>query len=150
MNDSYHIRAHGVPASKGSKRWLPNGRMLDSDPKLRSWESSVKIAYLTAYGKPFPIEGPIKVEIEFYFPRPKNHYGTRSGIRYLKPLAPVWFARTPDIDKCVRATLDPLTGLLWNDDAQVTILNVEQRYEGLETPGAIIRVSSITVVTLDE
>jgi hypothetical protein len=37
-----------------------------------------------------PLEGPLEVRLSFYFPRPKNHYGSGKNAHVLKPGMDVW------------------------------------------------------------
>ena len=139
------LRVFGTPASQGSKRWLPNGRMIEADKKLKPWRSAVYEAVNHTFNpKSFlSLEGPIAVRVTFLFERPKNHYGTRQGEPYLKGSAPRYKTSTPDVDKCLRALLDPLTEMkVWKDDSQVVIAHAVKRYcnEG-EKPGAIVIIT---------
>jgi Holliday junction resolvase RusA-like endonuclease len=78
----------------------------------------------------------------FRLKRPKSHYRTGRFADQLRPDAPLYPAKYPDVDKLCRSTLDGLkAGQAFADDAQVVVL------EGLkvfadqgEEPGARIRV----------
>ena len=62
-----------------------------------------------------PIQGGVAVELHFVFKKPKSV--TRS-LPWVKP----------DIDKLVRAVLDGLTGVAYEDDCQVVTLNASKHY----------------------
>ena len=47
----------------------------------------------------------------------------------------------PDIDKLARSVLDALTGVCWQDDAQVCDLILSKRYS--DTPGLTVTVSRL-------
>ena len=142
---SIHLRVYGTPASQGSKRWLPSGRMIEADKKLRPWRNAVIDAVVKADSQGLRLEGPLEVWVTFLFDRPKAHYGTGKNSGVLRENAPVYLSRTPDIDKAVRATLDGITeAALWGDDAQVAVLKARKMYAGTgEAPGAIIDISAI-------
>jgi Holliday junction resolvase RusA-like endonuclease len=53
-------------------------------------------------------EGPIRLSITFYMPRPKR----------LKKSA-YWHTKKPDRDNLEKAICDALNGILWTDDAQI-------------------------------
>lgn len=73
--------------------------------------------------------GPVEVVIEFFMPRPKNHYGTGRNAGKLKPSAPEWCTTKPDTDKLERAVLDALTKAgVYGDDGQVAKLGSTKRY----------------------
>lgn len=146
------LRVFGTPASQGSKKWLPNGRMIDADKKLKPWRTAVHEAIyheLKLDTGPYPpLEGPVVVRAVFLFERPKAHYGSRKGVPYLRPDAPYFVTRTPDVDKCLRALLDPITEMgVWKDDSQVVITHGMKRYcNDLEAPGALVRITTVPVV----
>ena len=45
-----------------------------------------------------PYDGPLRMHLEFYFPRPKNHYRTGKYSDQLKPSAPHIHTNMPDVD----------------------------------------------------
>lgn len=49
--------------------------------------------------------------------------------------------RPPDLDKLTRAVLDALTGIVWDDDAQVVALAVTKRRSA--TPGLMVTVTPV-------
>ena len=83
----------------------------------KAWESS---------GDPRPWEGPLCVNLTFYFPRPKGHFRSNGE---LKPNSPVWHTVKPDRDNSDKAVLDTLTNLgLWHDDKQVCDGTIRKLY----------------------
>jgi len=71
---------------------------------------------------------PIRCEIEFILPRPRT--------LHRKVQHP---AKRPDLDKLVRAVLDALLYLVYEDDSQVVHLITEKRFAFAgESPGAWI------------
>ena len=87
---------------------------------------------------------PVSVRIHFYLRRPAGHYGTGRNASRIKPSAPPFPARTPDLDKLCRALLDGLTaGGAFTDDAQVVHLNAAKFWAADGTPpGAMIEVEA--------
>lgn len=123
----------GVPAPKGSTRAfyvkaLGRAVVTAANKNTRPWEQAVraeaKLAGCT------PTSAPVTVALIFCLARPKGH----SGKKGLRPSAPAWPAKKPDIDKLVRAALDALTGEAWNDDAQVVELVASKRYVNPTNP----------------
>jgi crossover junction endodeoxyribonuclease RusA len=82
-------------------------------------------------------EGPLRVDLTFYFPRPKSHFRA-NGVT--KPTAPVWHTTKPDRDNSDKAVLDALTNLgIWYDDKQVCDGRIQKLYTN-GTPGCRITI----------
>jgi len=127
------VEVVGVPVPQGSKRVF-HGRLVDvNDRKLKDWRALVggsveKLGYF---------DGPVKVELNFYLPRPKGHYGKKG----LLPSAPGRPSVKPDIDKLVRACLDAMTGLTFRDDSQVVTVVARKLYASdSRLPGVHIEI----------
>lgn len=129
------MRVAGQPVSQGSKRFLGNGRMVESNAAtLRPWRADVKAAAVAARGETGRMGGPVAVRLAFTFARPAKHHVARRKDRPLRDDAPRLVAIAPDIDKVARAVLDALTDAgWWHDDAQVSMLEVRKVYG--EEPG---------------
>lgn len=129
----------GIPAPQGSKTHVGNGRMVESSKRLRPWRAAVSLAanaLRSTLGDEWePLDGPLWVSMRFSLPRPRKP-------KFELPAVP------PDLDKLIRATCDPLTGVLWVDDARVVeIRHASKGYAGadgwLEAPGAVVTVGRI-------
>lgn len=133
----------GRPQAKGSKKVLPiRSRtrvgerrivMVDSNKNAAPWETRVaEVALRTATGgETAPLEllnGPVAVKLEFYFSRPRGHYGVGRNINRIRASAPEHITAKPDVDKLARCVLDALTGTLIRDDAQVVVLDLRKQY----------------------
>jgi Holliday junction resolvase RusA-like endonuclease len=137
----------GLPAPQGSKRAFRNkytGRIqqVESSKRVRPWRSDVRDAAEKACQE--PLAGPVAVELAFRWPRPKGHFGSGRNAAQLKASAPVWPAQLPDLDKLARAVMDALTGLAFDDDAQVVDLGLRKRYADGEGPGVTVTVRSLS------
>jgi Holliday junction resolvase RusA-like endonuclease len=74
------------------------------------------------------LEGPLRVNLFFFFPRPKSHY-TKKGLR---PTAPDWHTIKPDVDNAMKPVLDVLTKAgFWREDCQVCSGLIEKKYRPL-------------------
>jgi Holliday junction resolvase RusA-like endonuclease len=72
---------------------------------------------------------PVAVMIGFKLARPKNHYGSRKGVPYLKDSAPKLHTQKPDLDNLAKAVKDAITDAgAWHDDSQVTYLLVTKEW----------------------
>jgi Holliday junction resolvase RusA-like endonuclease len=129
----------GEPAPQGSKtRWGT-----EDNPRTAPWRATISAAAHHAMNGQPPYMGPCALEIEFYFPRPKAHFGSGRNAETLKPAAPTFVTRAPDVDKLVRAVGDALKGYVVRDDAQFAIVRAEKVYG---TPRARILVRELDEV----
>jgi Holliday junction resolvase RusA-like endonuclease len=135
----------GIPKPAGSKRGFYNPKLkrviiTDDNRKSKDWITVVaQVAAEHHDGQPV-LEGPLAARFDFFFPRPKGHYGSGRNSSVLKPSAPPFPDVKPDATKILRATEDALKGILWRDDAQVVTQMVTKRY-GPQS-GCRIRVRS--------
>lgn len=125
------ISAYGEPATKGSMKLVTRGRkgmplampimLPDNTDALRRWESNVAGAALAALvGRARPVFGKtvaLAVDVAFALARPRT-------VKREYPIA----LQQDDLDKLLRAVLDPLTGLVYADDAQIAQLHASKRY----------------------
>jgi Holliday junction resolvase RusA-like endonuclease len=128
---------YGTPQQKGSKRALPmrgerGGRpiLVDDNKRAGPWAGEVRAAAGKArqraeYGL---LVGPLAVQLDFYFARPKGHYGSGRNAQALRPSAPKRMIVMPDVDKLCRCAIDALIGVLYRDDAQVAVLQAAKHY----------------------
>lgn len=131
------MRAYGVPVPQGSKRFLGNGRMVESSQTtLRPWRLAMTDAATTGNPGREPLRGPVAVKATFTFPRPASHHVASDRGRSVKGNAPNYHVARPDADKVVRALLDSLTDAAWwSDDSQVAMLEVRKVYGLWEESG---------------
>jgi Holliday junction resolvase RusA-like endonuclease len=141
----------GLPAPQGSKRHIGRGVMVESSKRVKPWREAVRteasIAMTLAGLARF--DGPLVLEVTFYFDRPRSHYRTGKNAHLLRDGAPAAPASVPDLSKLVRSTEDALTDAgVWVDDSRVVLLLAGKRYTGsnrtgMPTPGAEVRVRAL-------
>lgn len=128
MPVSVSFFAAGCPSTKGSARaFVVGGRAIitnDAGKKAKTWASIVSGKAHDMMNGCALLTGALVVHIVFYMPRPKAH-STKRGLR---PDAPRWCWKKPDVDKLARCALDALTGVVFFDDAQIARLVLEKRY----------------------
>jgi Holliday junction resolvase RusA-like endonuclease len=79
-----------------------------------------------------PLEGPLRVNLFFFMPRPMSHY-LKAGLR---KTAPEWHTVKPDRDNLDKAVLDCLTDSgFWIDDCQVCAGEIRKRYISFDAFG---------------
>jgi crossover junction endodeoxyribonuclease RusA len=133
------IRVRGLPIPQGSKRLgthpiTKRAMLIDvNGPALRRWRNAVRTAARNTAGPHWkPLSGPVALTAHFWMPRP----AVRAGVHYAD--------RKPDLDKLLRAILDALTGVAYDDDSQVVTITAAKTYP---PPGGVPGVA-ITVRAL--
>jgi Holliday junction resolvase RusA-like endonuclease len=143
----WQFEVRGTPAPQGSKRGFVSkgGRVHvveQQDARIKSWREAVRAEAQRAIGGDDSLSGPVIVYARFYLPRPKSHYRTGRRAHELRPDAPTWVAKSPDLDKLLRSTLDALTDAgAWLDDRQVAEVTASKAYR--VTPGATITIAPL-------
>lgn len=124
----------GVPQQQGSK----NQWGAEDNPRVRGWRQHVADKALEALDGEPPLDGPVKVDVLFVFPRPKSHYHTGKNAGRLRFSAPTYHTSVPDLDKLQRAVGDALSAVVIRDDRQIACWSVVKLYG--DNPGAQILV----------
>jgi Holliday junction resolvase RusA-like endonuclease len=154
------VNVLGTPRPKGSMRVvsrdrfgqpLPRARLIANSPhKLQSWDRNVAgaaIAAMVQVGRDeFPWhKRPLAVVATFRFARPEGHFGARG----LRPKAPLFMTSKPDVDKILRATLDAMTGLVYDDDSRIVAESSRKAWcADHEAPGALLELTTLDDVQL--
>lgn len=86
------------------------------------------------------LTGPIRVELDFFLPRPKAHL-KKDG--FPKPKTPVWHCKKPDLDNLIKAVTDAITDtqLVWLDDSQICEITATKTYS-MSASGCSVRISA--------
>jgi len=127
---------YGQAQPAGSKKAMPiyrngpNGRQLvtrangspmiavtDDNPKSRDWKQQVAHAASAAYRGPLLV-CPIRFTLLVVRPRPKGHFNSRGELNKSGRETPHPITK-PDVLKLARAVEDAISGIVWNDDAQI-------------------------------
>lgn len=141
---SFTFKVLGKPAPQGSKRHVGKGVMVESSKRCKPWRQDVRhtVMELLPDGWYANMDKAITLSCVFVFARPKNHFRTNGQ---LKPSAPKHCSgRIGDISKLVRAVEDAMTGVVYNDDAQIINLIAHRRFANdREQPCAIITVTAL-------
>ena len=141
------IEVFGIPRPQGSKRVF-NGRVVEAAGQgLKVWRKQIAQACKEQSSvEPEFLTGPVRVEIDFYLPRPPSVKMTGKNGRAL-PIVP------PDVDKLSRAALDGIgqgpetnkvgDSVVWGDDSQVVELLARKFYADDREPGATITITAL-------
>jgi len=134
---------HGTPAPQGSKTRTRYG-MKESSEKVGPWREAVVSEVLRSGYQYMLLDEPLEADIVFHLRRIQSHYRTGSRAGELKPDAPEFVMKPPDVDKLVRSTLDGLTqsGVI-KDDSRFVRITAEKRYSDSAFVGAVITIRTI-------
>ena len=151
MKTTLSLSVVGLPRPAGSKRAFAirkNGQLtgrvsvVDACTESREWKTAVAREAVIAMNSGRQIfTGPVRLRLLFQMPRLKGHFGTGKNANVLKAHAPARPTVKPDLLKLARAVEDALTGIVWRDDAQVVIEQLEKVYGGC--PGCSIEVEEV-------
>lgn len=146
--------AAGVPIPQGSKRIGRNPRtkrpilLDDNDAVLKPWRELVAHYARRAMvaSRAEVLDGPCRVDLTFYMPRPAGHYKQGGELR---ASAPAWPAVKPDIDKLERAIFDAITAAgVWVDDSRAVVVQKSKQYAALpHQAGVAVLVTPLWGVT---
>lgn len=132
------LTIYGVPQSQGSMRAFHHKKtnriiVTSTNKNLRPWRQDVAIIAKEEMQKIAMsiIRRPHAVRIGFYFVRPQS---TKKTI--------IHKTTAPDLDKTLRALADALTGICYEDDAQVSQCWVSKAFD--VTPRSVVRVTALT------
>jgi Holliday junction resolvase RusA-like endonuclease len=130
------IRIYGDPAPQGSKRVF-NGRIVEaSGNKLKVWRKAIAAACQNQVTEEHSLLlGPVRVEVEFYLPRPVSVTIKKRAL----PIVP------PDLDKLLRGLLDGIgqSEVIWGDDSQVVQIDAVKLYADETEPGATVTIYAL-------
>lgn len=117
---------YGHPEPQGSTRaFVPKGWkrpiITTDNKKLKPWRQEVTRAAIDAVteagGEIIPRGTPVLLRLDFYLLRPPS-----LPKRVTRPTS------RPDVSKLLRSVEDSLTGVVYEDDSQITVVRVTKQY----------------------
>ena len=140
--------AAGTPRTKGSTRSFAHaatGKVvtLGANKRTKSWQGVIAHAANEAGATPAAKGEAVDISVVFTFSRPKSHYGTGRNAERLKPSAPArpTTRKQGDLDKLLRALLDGLDGVAYEDDSQVASIRCAKEWrDGSKPEGALVTI----------
>ena len=87
------------------------------DPSAKDKRELLKV--MKKHSPAYPIDEPVSIEFEFGMKRPKSHFGTGKNANKLKPSAPEYHTKKPDVDNIIKLVFDALNGEFWTDDSVI-------------------------------
>ena len=123
---SFTVYGEARPAGSKTAGVSKSGRVFvrDAAKGVKAWQGHVANVAAIAMGMEPLIDGPIWLQLAFYQPRPKSHFG-KGGILLSAPVFPIV---RPDLLKLARAVEDALTGIVYRDDSQIVAERLWKRY----------------------
>ena len=115
--------------------------MIEVAKGLKPWREAVHNAAVEASEHLCWLDGPLKLRTIFYLRRPNSHYVGNRRTNPLKANAPRLHTIPPDGDKLARAVGDALTGVLYQDDGQISCNIAWKVYA--DEPGAYITITEL-------
>lgn len=107
----------------------------DTKHPVHAYKAAIRLAWQASGGS--LCDGPMVVNIEAVFPRPK------SKVWMSKPMPSYPHTIKPDVDNVQKSILDALNGLAFRDDSQVFISTVTKRVAaGDEQPRTVVEVKA--------
>ena len=139
------FRVDGEPKAQPRPRAFAfhgHARMYDAGTS-NGWKKLVALA-AKPYCHKTPLLGPLRVNLHFWFARPKAHYGKRKGQVYIKESAPRSMTSKPDVDNLAKAVMDALTDVdMWGDDAQIIVTEITKRWSNDGSQGVDVEIEEL-------
>lgn len=123
---SYVFSVEGLPVAQPRAKAVSFGghARVYNPGTANLWKACVIKAIKDA--KVETMQGPVRLCVRFYMPRPKNHL---NSVGLLKKNAPDHHTKKPDLDNLAKSVMDAMTAAgVWLDDSQVCSVYLEKRY----------------------
>lgn len=135
---------YGEPMAQKRPRAREMGKFIQvyDDPKSAKAKDTLAVI-IQQQAPPRLLEGPLRVNIDFYFSRPKSHFGTGRNAGVLKPTADEYRWQKPDRDNLDKLVLDAMSGIIFHDDAQACTGTINKYYTNNSKPRIEIEIEEI-------
>ena len=126
----------GRPIAKKRPRFVRRGKFVstyncqETEEGRWLWEAKGQIHKM--------LTGPITMKCNFFFARPKSHFGTGKNHNKLKSSAPTFHTQTPDIDNLQKFVKDCLNGIAYKDDCQIIYVEASKMWAEADEKTEII------------
>jgi len=121
------FQVEGVPVGKGRPKFARRGNFVSTytPTKTRDYEHLIKVAAKQAMGTTEPLKTPVAAYIYITVPIPQS-YSKKRRKACLDGLERP--CKKPDIDNIVKAYLDAMNDIVYDDDCQVVSLHAIKVY----------------------
>ncbi len=110
----------GRPYACQRPRYIAKLKRVLTSKSTRQTQANIAKCAKDAMAGRSPLTGALRVEISFYFPRPKKWHGGYSH------------TSRPDIDNLAKNVLDACNTIVWADDCQIAQLVCDKRYDEIQ------------------
>ena len=104
-------------APQGSKTLGRYGGLREASKRVKPYRDALKVYAKEAMRGKKPLTGPVAINVTFCFVQAQSN-------RDIYPIG----RNIGDLDKLCRSTLDALTGIVYEDDSQVSVLSAQKYY----------------------
>lgn len=131
------IKIEGEPIAKARPRFYRRGKHVGTYNSQEDLEDLWLLQAMPQIAKGTSL-GAMMLKLMFYMPRPKSHFGTGRNAKRLRPSAPYFHTKKPDLDNLTKFAMDCMNKLPgFPDDAHVVRLEAVKKYTP-EGPGMTI------------
>jgi Holliday junction resolvase RusA-like endonuclease len=123
----------GSPVPKGRPRFTKSGRTF-TPTKTRDYEEQVRRVAASKMSGRAPLKGALTVTLSFRLEAPKS-----AKKRLENEGGADWHIKRPDLDNFIKAVLDGLNGIAFNDDSQICQIYAE-KHISIEPPQVFISI----------
>ena len=120
---------------RGGRAVLLDARREPARKAYAAWKIAVDAAAREAMGDDALLDGALALHVTFWLRPPKNETRAQRQRAYC--------GTRPDADKLLRAIEDPMSGVVYVDDARIVLVRVEKLYARDRAPGAHVIVTTI-------
>lgn len=128
------IELPGTPQGKGRPRFVRSTGHAFTPAKTRSYESMLQGAAIEAMAGGSPLDGPVEVTVEAFFPVPASWSKSRRAAALLGITRPT---SKPDADNLLKI-LDAMNAVVFADDKQIVTATVRKHYS--DRPRLVVHV----------
>ena len=127
IQKNYKFTVLGEPRPL-SRHMFSNGRMYNPSSKYQK-----DFLKNCTHNLPLiPLEGPLEIDLRFYFSRPLSHYRSGKYKHILKENMPYYHSNRKDLDNLIKFVLDSLNKHAYIDDSQIAVINSGKYYTSSE------------------
>jgi len=120
---------------RGGRAVLLDARREPARKAYAAWKDAVTEAARTAMGDDALLDGALALHVTFWLRPPKNETRAERLRKY--------HAKKPDASKLLRAIEDPMSGVVYVDDARIVLVRAEKLYARDRAPGAHVVVTTL-------
>jgi len=116
----HHLVVLGTARGQGRPRATTRGKFASVYEDKKDKQAKETLVAVVQQNAPDTLlDGPLRVDLFYFFMRPKGHFGSGKNAGNIKASAQKHKTSKPDVDNLAKLTLDALTGIFWRDDAQI-------------------------------